>query len=185
MPGACATCGYSDSAPSGGSNDFRDWITCADAAYELMVLFGDCTGVCVDAAGKATLEGMGFADLDDSACVPYRACYDDETFLDTFSLGGTNTNYLYFSYSYDVSEDHTFVFDVSATLVEPGTAAEVEAKIVAGTKDALTTYVSEGSLDVEFMSSKWSGSGGRNWQPELLVQPHQLVWLWQLLRHVD
>lgn len=91
--GACATCGYSDSAPSGGSNDKYHCITCADAAYELMVLFDDCTGTCVDAAGKATLEGLGFADLDDSACEATRACYDDDGFVDTLSLGGTNANY--------------------------------------------------------------------------------------------
>ena len=93
-PGACATCGYSDSAPSGGSNDYRDCITCADAGDELMVLWGDCTGVCVDAAGKATLEGVGFADLDDSACEATRACYDDDGFVDSLALSGTNANFI-------------------------------------------------------------------------------------------
>ena len=93
-PGACATCGYSDSAPSGGNKDFRDCITCADAAYEIIVLFDDCTGVCVDTAGKATLEGMGFADLDDSACEATRACYDDDNFVDSLWLGGANTNFI-------------------------------------------------------------------------------------------
>ena len=38
-----------------------------------------------------------------------------------------------------MTDSGTFVFDASATLEEPGTAAEIEAKIVAGTKDALTT----------------------------------------------
>ena len=108
-PGACATCGYSDSAPSGGNNDFRDCITCADAAYELMVLFRDCTGVCVDAAGKATLEASGFADLDDSACEATRACYDDDGFVDSLALGGTNANFIDdddgYSYSYSYSYD--------------------------------------------------------------------------------
>ena len=110
-PGACATCGYSDSAPSGGNKDFRDCITCADAAYELMVLFDDCTGVCVDAAGKATLEGMGFADLDDSACEATRACYDDDGFVDSLALGGTNAKYAddgSYSYSYDDDDDGLF-----------------------------------------------------------------------------
>ena len=92
-PGACATCGYSDSAPSGGNKNFGDCITCADAGYEVVVLFDDCTGACVDAAGKATLEGMGFADLDDSACEATRACYDDDGFVDSLALGGTNANY--------------------------------------------------------------------------------------------
>ena len=47
-----------------------------------------------DAAGKATLEGMGFADLDDSACEATRACYDDDGFVDSLALGGTNANYI-------------------------------------------------------------------------------------------
>jgi predicted outer membrane repeat protein len=101
VPGACATCGYGEGAPTGLYNLADACITCADAGYEIVVLWNDCTGICVDAAGKALLEDGGLAGLDDSACAPYRACYDDETFLDTLSLGGTNTNYDFFSYSYD------------------------------------------------------------------------------------
>ena len=57
-PGACATCGYGEDAPSGVLDDWLDCITCADAGDEFMVLFNDCTGACVDAAGKATLDGI-------------------------------------------------------------------------------------------------------------------------------
>ena len=104
-PRACATCGYGEDAPSGGLDDWLNCITCADAGDEFMVLFNDCTGACVDAAGKATLEGMGFADLDDSACEATRACYDDDGFVDSLALGGTNAKYAgddgSYSYSYD------------------------------------------------------------------------------------
>merc|ERR1739841_2575 len=92
-PRACATCGYGEDAPSGGLDDWLDCITCADAGDEFMVLFDDCTGACVDAAGKATLEGLGYADLDDSACEATRAYYDDDGFVDSLALGGTNAKY--------------------------------------------------------------------------------------------
>ena len=93
-PGACATCGYGEDAPSGGQDDWSDCITCANAGEEIIVLFDDCTGICVDVAGKAFWEGLGYADLDDSACEATRACYDDDGFVDTLSLGGTNTNFI-------------------------------------------------------------------------------------------
>ena len=103
-PGACATCGYGEDAPSGGLDDWFDCITCANAGEEIIVLFDDCTGTCVDAAGKAVWEGLGYADLDDSACEATRACYDDDNFVDSLALGGTNTKYGddgSYSYSYD------------------------------------------------------------------------------------
>ena len=104
-PGACATCGYGEDAPSGGQDDWSDCITCANAGEEIIVLFDDCTGTCVDAAGKAFWEGLGYADLDDSACEATRACYDDDGFVDSLSLGGTNAKYAgddgSYSYSYD------------------------------------------------------------------------------------
>lgn len=102
-PGACAACGFFDFA-SGETAGFMDCVTCADDGYEILVLFDDCTGMCVDASSMEYYARFGFAGLDDSACTLYTACYDEGSAALSASLGGTNAMYASdggsYSYSY-------------------------------------------------------------------------------------
>ena len=110
-PGACATCGYfpEDDLPP-PEEGFVDCQTCADDTYTLYVMFDDCTGLCAAPDTVDTLAGLGFATLDDSACVAITACYEDDFGISGYATDGTNARYVddggsySYSYSYDGDE---------------------------------------------------------------------------------
>jgi len=100
-PSECASAGYSDEAKYLG---FDDCLTCNNGA-SIVVLYSDCTGLCATSGDGAHdyYLGLGFGDLDSSACDAVAACYDFDV-ADYHGTGGTNTQFIG-SYSYSFSDD--------------------------------------------------------------------------------
>ncbi|KAH8045472.1 hypothetical protein JL720_16674 [Aureococcus anophagefferens] len=83
-----------------------DCMDCAESGAILVVGFSDCTGMCVDEMTMEIATTMiGFGGIDDSACVPYAACYDGDSPVLSAATGGTNTFFLDGGYAHE-ADDH-------------------------------------------------------------------------------
>ena len=105
-PTACNKCGFSEDVSNLGPLDCMD---CAESSAILVVGFSDCTGMCVDdMTSEMATTMIGFGLIDDSACVPFSACYDSDSPVLSAATGGTNTFFLDDPSDYAYEGDYTY-----------------------------------------------------------------------------
>ena len=86
-----------------------DCMDCAESSAILVVGFSDCTGMCVDdMTSEMATTMIGFGLIDDSACVPFSACYDSDSPVLSAATGGTNTFFLDDPSDYAYEGDYTY-----------------------------------------------------------------------------
>ena len=94
LPGACGMCGFF-AFDEGETAGYLDCATCADEdEHELIVLYDDCTGICVDAATVEYYRELGFGTLDESDCIVHAKCYEEGAPALVAKTGGQNNQYL-------------------------------------------------------------------------------------------
>jgi len=98
---SCERCGYGPAISD--VNWPFDCIKCP-AGDVLVVVYGDCSGMCVDPSLVPLLEALGVATIENSACTLPRACFADDDYAN-LPATGTNDFFLYYYDGVDDDDD--------------------------------------------------------------------------------